>query len=622
MSLMSALNVATSGLRVTQLGINAVAGNVANADSVGYTRRNLYSVEQVAGDQSGGVRSAELRRILDTVLQRQLRTEIAGAGYTDPTRRMHASLDQMFGPPGGAAALDTIVNRFTQSLQALATDPGSAANRAQLLSNAGVLSNHLNLLSQEVQQLRSDADAGIASGVMRVNELLGELQRVNTQINGSSANTDAPALLDQRDRILNDIAKFIDIRATETQYGGVSVFTTGGLQLFDGLAAVRLEFEQRTNLSPNSLYNPDPALSGVSTIRAVTSTGGSVDIIASNMFRSGEIRAYVDLRDSVLPMAQRQLDELAAGLAQAMSDRTAPGVAATAGPATGFDVDLTGLQQGNVVTLDAVLTPSGATRRFSFVRVDNPAMLPLPNSATADPTDQVFGIDFSGGPAAVAAQIQAALGAGYQVSNPAGNTLRILDDGAAGTTNVTGLSASITVTGLNSGFPELPFFVDAGGAPFTGSLETGSQLSGFAQRIAINPALLADPSRLVVFDVAGLTPQGDTTRPTALLERLNNAARAFSSATGVGGPGAAFRGNVLDFARRVVETQGSDAEAASRLDEGQRTVLANLEERFGEVSGVNVDEEMARLIQLQTAYSANARVITAAKELMDVLLRI
>lgn len=92
--------------------------------------------------------------------------------------------------------------------------------------------------------------------------------------------------------------------------------------------------------------------------------------------------------------------------------------------------------------------------------------------------------------------------------------------------------------------------------------------------------------------------------------------------TGVGGAGASFNGNILSYARRVVETQGANTEAAARLDEGQKTVLASLESRYAETAGVNVDEEMSRLVQLQTAYAANARVITAAKEMMDLLLRL
>ncbi len=61
----------------------------------------------------------------------------------------------------------------------------------------------------------------------------------------------------------------------------------------------------------------------------------------------------------------------------------------------------------------------------------------------------------------------------------------------------------------------MPFFVDGGkgNVAFTGSYEGGSQTVGFACRIAINPALVADRSRLVVFNTSPAPPQGDATRP-------------------------------------------------------------------------------------------------------------
>ena len=46
-----------------------------------------------------------------------------------------------------------------------------------------------------------------------------------------------------------------------------------------------------------------------------------------------------------------------------------------------------------------------------------------------------------------------------------------------------------------------------------------------------------------------------------------------------------------------------------------------LKQRMNNEAGVNVDREMADLITLQTAYAANARVMSAIKEMIDVLLK-
>ena len=58
-----------------------------------------------------------------------------------------------------------------------------------------------------------------------------------------------------------------------------------------------------------------------------------------------------------------------------------------------------------------------------------------------------------------------------------------------------------------------------------------------------------------------------------------------------------------------------------RLREGQEIVLNALQTRFAERSSVNIDGEMAKLLALQTAYGANARVLTAVKDMLDALLR-
>lgn len=56
------------------------------------------------------------------------------------------------------------------------------------------------------------------------------------------------------------------------------------------------------------------------------------------------------------------------------------------------------------------------------------------------------------------------------------------------------------------------------------------------------------------------------------------------------------------------------------MDEGQGIALAVAQGRFAAGASVNVDQEMSRLLTLQTAYAANARVLTAVKEMLDLLM--
>jgi len=232
----------------------------------------------------------------------------------------------------------------------------------------------------------------------------------------------------------------------------------------------------------------------------------------------------------------------------------------------------------------------------------------------------VFGIDFSGGMASVITQINTALtGTGMTASNPSGTTLEILDDGAANTVNVDALSAVATETSLTAGSAEFPLFTD-GAAAYTGAITgTGSQLTGLAARIAVNPLVAADPSNLIIYQSG--TPAGDSTRPDFIYQQLTAAAQAFSPTTGIGTVTAPFIGSIPTYLRQFISQQGEAASSADNLKQGQEVVLNSLQQRFNDASGVNVDEEMANLLTLQSSYAANARVVSAVKDMLDALMQ-
>ena len=81
----------------------------------------------------------------------------------------------------------------------------------------------------------------------------------------------------------------------------------------------------------------------------VSPDGGSTNLIANNGIKSGQIAAYLQMRDQVLPQAQTQLDELADQISQGLSNQTTPGTAVTSGSQSGFDVDVGSLLSGNSV---------------------------------------------------------------------------------------------------------------------------------------------------------------------------------------------------------------------------------------------------------------------------------
>ena len=622
MSLAQALATAVSGLRTSQAGLAIVAANVANAQTPGYVRKTLDQVATAAGNVGVSVRVAAINRELDQYVQRQLRTEISGGAYADLRARFYERLQQVYGDPGSPTTLETVFNNFTAAVQVLTASPESASARSAVLSAAQVLAQQLNGTTADLQGLRTDAELGLSDAVAKANDAMQHIARINRLLGTANAKDSTSAsLLDERDGYVAQLSELMDIRVVETEFYQISVFTNSGIQLVSTQPS-RLTFDPQGTMTPTATWSADPDERTVGTIKLVSPTGGAIDLVANKAVRSGRIAALLEMRDQVLVQAQAQIDEVAAAMARALSDRTTGGIAATSGAQSGFDVDIGNLSAGNPIEIAYTDNVTSTKRKITVLRVDDPDALPLSNTATADPNDKVIGIDFSGGMGSVVTQLNAALGTtGLQFSNPAGTTLRVLDDGAGGKVDVDALSAIATMTSLTVGSAELPLFLDAQN-PYTGAINSlGSQRVGLAQRIAVNAALLADPSRLVVYQTSPLTLSGDATRPNFIYARLTAANLDYAPESGVGTSTAPFSGTLSSFIRQIISQQGEAADAANSLQQGQDIVVRSLQQRFNDSSSVNIDQEMANLLNLQNGYAANARVMAAVKEMLDALMK-
>jgi flagellar hook-associated protein 1 FlgK len=621
MGLGQAISSALSGLYIAQTGVGLVAENISNAETPGYVRKSLLVATSASSAGSNGAKVIGVARELDVFIQRQLRAEFAGASYASTTVDYYQRIEQIYGQPGSLNALDFLYNNFTNSLQALTASPESITARSQVLNEAGVLAQHLNSMSGDIQTLRSHAEISLRQSIDHVNSILQGIESLSLKISATNPNSgEAAALLDVRDKLIGELSGLMDIRVVDLEQGQISIFTTSGVTLYDHKAS-RLRFDGYDSVGPESLWSADPNDRRVGTIMLTSPDGYEIDLVADRAIRSGEIAAHLEMRDKTLVQAQAQLDEIAHWLATALSNRTVDGTV-VAGPPDGFQLDLSALQDGNSISLTYTNNTTGQPQTVTIVRVDDPAALPLDNDFTSDPSDTVIGVSFSGGVTGVATALNAALSStGLVFSNPSGNVLRVVDDGAPNLWDVDAFSATITTTGFSTGDVTLPFFVDAEGSNLYTNYATalGSQKLGFATRITINPALKADPSLLVRY-ASGIA-EGDPTRPDFLEEQLTTATWMFAPATGVGATNNPFSGTVADFIRQAVSMQGAASENASRLKEGQDIVMNALQTRFAERSSVNIDSEMANLLTLQTAYGANARVLSTVKEMLDMLMR-
>lgn len=625
MSLTSALNNSLSGLRFTSTATALTSANIANAGNPSYTRKVIDPVQMLAGDRISGIAVGSIRREYDAFVQQQLVKEKSNQAYSTVRSDFLSRLDQMFGTPGSAQALDTVLNTLSSSFQTLLTSPESQTARSGVINSATVAAQTLRSLSTSVQDMRLDAEQGLADATRNLNGLLDELSKVNSRLSVAFDDEARVGLLDQRDKLVDDVSQYVSVHATYGDDGAVQLYGASGFTLLSSTEKANLSFDARDYIGPTNRYDTDPAKRSVGTITARTSSG-SVDLIAQGVFKSGRIAGLIDLRDKTLPAAQEQLDQIAAGMAQ-MLGSSSSSTAVTAGTQAGFDTPLgPGLSDGDTVTVEA--TVNGQTRKFTFKRVDD-TTVPMSDTMSADPNDVVVRLTGTSA-AGYATQMQAAIDAwaatagapagAFAVSASGGNLRVMADPAVMADAKVASAAAHVTARTLTDGGAALPFFVDAAmpnGIYSDQVTASGSQFTGFAARIDVNAALKADATALV--KIGATTPESDSARPSFLVSALSDTSRYFTPAGNIGTAANPFQGSVMTYMRAVIVSQTNEASSAKQIAEGQNTVVSQLQARYDSTAAVNIDQEMMMLIQLQNSYGANARVMSAVREMFDML---
>ncbi len=293
MSISSAFNIARSGLSTTEGRASLVAGNIANAQTEGYARREAV---QVTGNNTVDLRVA---RQVDERLAGMTRGASAQLGAASVTGEVLGSYLLTLGEPGDEVSPAARLAEFQAGLDLLANNPSDPAAQNDLLSRSETLVNSVNQAAVALEASRVQAGDSFVQSVTEVNEALADIAKLNERLRLVGGDgTGKAGLMDEMNRRLDALGSQMDFQSRWESDGSLTLHTTGGTELVHGDKAVRLTANRETG----------------------TLMAGTIDITPGRATArgsdSGRLAGLTGLIANDLPQMKLQLDEFARGLVQ------------------------------------------------------------------------------------------------------------------------------------------------------------------------------------------------------------------------------------------------------------------------------------------------------------------
>lgn len=355
MSLSAAFNTARTSLQTTSTRLSVSASNIAAADNSSASRK--IAVVTTASD--GSTRVVNITRASDSALFDRMLSATSSSAQLSAVNDGLKTLHETVGDTKSESSPAALLGAFSTALSASANAPDDQALAGAAVSAAQDLAQSLNDATDTVQQVRADADTGIATSVSHVNELLTKFQAANDAVvRGTATGADVTGSLDERDAILAQLSQEMGISTLTRGNNDVAIYTDSGVTLFDKSArtvtfSATPSFD--TSTSGNAVY-----VDGV----AVAGPGAST----SMALKSGAIVGYATLRDDVAVTYQSQLDAVAGGLVDAFkeTDQSGGGLPAMNGLFTVDSGASTGSGVAGRIMVNAAAVPSEGGSAFAL----------------------------------------------------------------------------------------------------------------------------------------------------------------------------------------------------------------------------------------------------------------
>ena len=624
------LSTSVSGLLAFQQALDVTSNNISNAATPGYDVETANFSEQ-QGQSTGvgyvgaGVDVSSITRAYDAYLAAQVNSTQSSYSSSNTLATQAGQVDNMLS--SSSTGLTATLQSFVNALQTVATTPSSTAARQALLSNGQALAQQIQTYDSQLSQYGTQLESQLSGDVTQVNTLTSGIATLNQQIAAASSNGQSPnALLDQRDQLINQLSQYVSVQTASQGNNELNVYIGSGQALVVGGVA-----QQLTTIP--SAYDPSELDIGI------TSGSGSTADITSEV-SGGELGGLLSTRSQVLDPAINAIGQIAVAVSTIVNQQQQSGMDATGAQGQpmfsvgGVQVDpdtsnagtaslaVTRGSLSDLTTDDYKLQYSGGVWQLSDETTGQPVAL-SGSGTSADPlvgaglSIVVSGTPQDGDSYLVQPTASAASGFSMVLTSPSQIAAASLVQASAGSTNTgTGAVSSAGVTDpttWTSGTYTVTFGAGNQYTVSNGATTVASGTYSSGQPIAFNGmqvTLAGQPASGDTFTVSpnSATNTGDNSNLYAMINSL-------SAATLDGGTT-----SVNSAANNLVSQIGVVTQQAQNNATTQQTANQNATTAFNNVSGVNLDQQAAAMLQYQQAYQAMAQVIQVSGQLFNSLI--
>jgi len=650
------INTAVTGIQVAQLNLATTAHNTANASTQGYSRQRAVQESNTAtltgaGYVGQGANVASIERYYDRFLTAEVNSTQTQVSQLESYYAQVSKIDNSLSDAN--SGISTALASFFAGVNSVASNPSLTSSRQTMNSSAQSLVSRYQALNDQIKQLYDGVNGSITSTVASINSYSKQIGEINANIIVAQSSTKQPAndLLDQRDQLVSELNKLIEVSTTTNSDGSFNVFVGTGQQLVVGTLV-------STMTALPSADDPTRIVVGLK-------AGSGNQELPESLVTGGSLGGLLAFRSESLDSAANELGREAASLALTFNSQhqlgqdlqgnagaeyftlTKPTVLASSSNKTGspavsvsytdpafngnFYTDLTGSDyrldyNGSALTLTRL--SDKAQWSGSDITALNTKLAADPQGFTLDPAN------FSGAAAGTTYLIEPTRNAisGFALNTAVVADNRLIAAAAPMRTEATGTNtgkATISAGSVSTGYKALVV-----GTPLTLTYNSAANTMSWPATVASDGSTIAAGSVVYTsgktitiagnnFEISGSPNTGDTfsiaknssgttdARNAALLGKLQTqntmAGQTASYQT-------AYAALVSDIGNKTREISTTGDAQQALLD--QATAARNA------VSGVNTDEEAANLIIFQEAYQASAKVIEIASKLFDTLLAI